>query len=250
MSTLEMLFNAGQKQRLSDAIPHRVSCRTYAAPLSSADWAALSYVAGRYTLPGARLQLLRVEESLFTGTLLSAGRVTGCQAVAAVIASSAVTRSKIHAGILGEAFCLEATALNLGTCWMTGTYKKKALPVSLQPGEAVLAIIALGHPAQGVIQPASRRRKPVERLCRSDPRLWPEELRRVARAVQMAPSAMNLQPWSMDHEGTRFLLDASDRAQLETGIALCHAEVILHTPHTWHFGSAWREPAAWCELNA
>lgn len=250
MSMLEKLFNAEQKHRLSDAIPHRVSCRAYAAPLSSGDWAALSYAAGRYVMPGARLQLLRVEESLFTGTLLSTGRVTGCRTVAAVIASSAVTRSKIHAGILGEAFCLEATAMGLGTCWMTGTYKKKALTAALQPGEAVLAIIAVGYPVPGVIQPAERRRKPVERLCRSDPRTWSEELRRVARAVQMAPSAMNMQPWAMDQQGARFLLDASDRAQLETGIALCHAELTLHTPHTWRFGSAWREPAAWCEVGA
>lgn len=93
MSALEKLFNAEQKHRLSDAIAHRTSCRTYADPLSTADWAALSFAAGRYVMPGAHLILTRVEESLFTGTLLTAGRVTGCRAVAVVIASSAVTRS-------------------------------------------------------------------------------------------------------------------------------------------------------------
>lgn len=249
MAALEKLFNAEQKQRLSDAISHRVSCRSYAAPLSAADWAALAYAAGRYTLPGARLCLLRVEETLFTGTLLTAGRITGCRAVAVVIASSTVTRSKVHAGICGEAFCLEATSMGLGTCWITGTYKKKQLTLPLQPGEAILGVIAVGHPAEGAIQPANRRRKPLERLCQSDPREWPEAARRVARAVQMAPSAMNLQPWSMDHSPTRFILDTSDRAQLELGIAMCHAELLLTLPHTWHFGSAWRDPAAWSELN-
>lgn len=250
MAALETLFNADQKHRLSDAIPRRVSCRAYADPLSAGDWAALSYIAGRYVMPGARLCLVRVDESLFTGTLLSTGRVTGCRAVAAVVASSAVTRSKVHAGILGEAFCLEATAMDLATCWMTGTYKKKQLTVTLQPGEAVLGVIAVGHPAEGAIQPGNRRRKPLERLCRGDIREWPEELRRAARAVQMAPSAMNLQPWTMDLEGARFILDASDRAQLDLGIAMCHAELLLTTPHTWRFGSAWREPAAWSEAIA
>ena len=166
-----------------------------------------------------------------------------------VIASSEVPHSKAHAGILGEAFCLEATAMGLGTCWMTGTYRKKLLVVSLQPGEAVLGVIAVGHPAEGAIQPANRRRKPLDKLCRGDIRQWPEELRRTARAVQMAPSALNLQPWEMSLEGARFMIDTSDRAQIDLGIALCHAELLLTTPHTWHFGSRWREPAAWTEAR-
>ena len=247
MAALEKLFNSDQKDRLGNAIAKRVSCRAYAAPLTAGDWAALAYAAGRYTMPGARLELARVDESLFTGTLLSAGRVTGCCACAAVIASSAVTRSKVHAGILGEAFTLEAVSLGLGCCWMTGTYKKKLLNVPLQPGEAVLGVIALGYPAEGAIQPGNRRRKPVERLCRSDIRTWPEELRRTARAVQMAPSAMNMQPWTMDLSGNRFILDVSERSQIDLGIALCHAEIMLHTPHTWHFAATWREPAAWTQ---
>ena len=250
MAALEKLFNAEQKHRLSDAVARRGSCRSYAAPLTALDWASLSYAAGRYQMPGARLHLLRVDESLFTGTLLSTGRVTGCTAAAAVIASSAVSRSKISAGILGEALCLEAASMGLGSCWMTGTYRKKQLSVPLHDGEAVLGMIALGRPAEGSIQPGNRRRKPLERLCRSDVRQWPEELRRAARAVQMAPSAMNLQPWSMDLNGSRFVIDASDRAQLDLGIAMCHAELLLHTPHVWRFGSTWREPAAWADSAA
>lgn len=249
MAELEKLFNAAQRDRLSNAIPKRVSCRAYTASPTAGDWAALCFTAGRYEMPGARLQLLRVDESLFTGTLLSTGRVTGCTAIAAVIASSAVPQSKVNAGILGEAFCLEATALGLGTCWMTGTYRRKLLTLPLQSGEAILGIIAVGYPADGAIQPGNRRRKPLERLCRGDIRQWPEELRKAARAVQMAPSAMNLQPWEMSLEGARFMLDASDRSQLDLGIALCHAELLLTTPHTWHFGSTRHEPAAWTEAH-
>lgn len=57
---------------------------------------------------------------------------------------------------------------------------------------------------------------------------------------------MNMQPWTMSigPEG-EFLLDASDRAQLDAGIALCHAELALETPHTWHFGTEKNQPMAW-----
>lgn len=246
MQSLDTLFTPAQRQRLSDAIPRRYACRAYAAPPSVADWAALSYAAERYALPGARLILMHVGEGLFTGTLLNMGRVTGCTAVAAVVASSAVANSRLHAGILGEALCLEAVAMDLGCCWISGTYRKKQLQAPLKPGEAVLAIIALGVPRQKDAQPP-RKRKPLEKLCEGDITLWPEELRQAAEAVRQAPSAMNLQPWTMKLGHYRFSFDAPDRAQLDLGIGLCHAELALREPHTWHFAQSRRDPAAWIE---
>lgn len=244
--TFDTLFTPEQRRRLSDAIPRRYACRAYAAPPGVADWAALSYAAERYALPGARLILLHVSESLFTGTLLNMGRVTGCAAVAAVVASSAVENSRVHAGILGEALCLEAVAMGLGCCWISGTYRKKQLRAPLKADEAVLAVIALGVPRQPDAQPP-RKRKPLEKLCVGDISLWPEELRQTAEAVRLAPSAMNLQPWAMKLGHYRFSFDAPDRAQLDLGIALCHAELTLRTAHTWHFRQSRRDPAAWIE---
>ena len=245
MKAFDTLFTPAQKARLGAAIPRRYACRSYAGEPTVADWAALSYAAERYALPGARLVLAHVSESLFTGTLLNMGRVTGCTVAAAVIASSQVARSRIHAGILGEALCLEATAMELGGCWISGTYRKKLLQLPLADGEAVLAIIALGVPKQ-MAQPP-RKRKPIERLCEGDHTLWPEELRRTAEAVRLAPSAMNMQPWTMKLGNYRFSFDAPDRAQLDLGIALCHAELTLSSPHTWHFRQSRRDPAAWIE---
>ena len=249
MPALERLFHPGDKDRLYPVIARRVSCRGFAAPLSTADWAAVSYLAGRYQLPGARLYLTRVEESLFTGTLLGPGRVTGCQAVAVVVASSSIPRARLHAGILGEALCLEAAAMNLASCWITGTYRKKQLSVPLQPGEAIMGVIALGHPAEGVLQPGNRRRKPLEKLCKGDVHAWPEELVRAARAVLMAPSALNLQPWEMTVALGRFCVDAGERAQLDLGIALCHAEIALRSSHAWRFAAVRKDPAAWAQLD-
>lgn len=247
--TLETMFNPVQKERLLAAVDRRYSCRAYAGEPSVADWGALAYAAQRYALPGARLALLRVSERLFTGMVLNMGRVTGCTAVAAVIASAQEKRSRIHAGILGEALCLEAAAMGLATCWIAGTYRRKALQVELQEGETVLAIIAIGVPEQPrtVI---NRRRKPLEKLCQGDISLWTEELRGAARAVQQAPSAMNLQPWTMKLESDRFLIDAPDRAQLDLGIALCHAELALTGDHTWHYSRRRSDPAAWIKAGS
>jgi len=247
--TLESLFNPAQRKRLCAAISKRASCRSYAGAPSPADWAALSYAAGRYELPGARLALMKVEEDFFTGTLLGMGRVSGCTTAAAVIASSAHPLSRIHAGVLGEAFVLEAVHLGLGACWVSGSYRKRLLDLKLEDGEAVLCVIAFGQPARGSFNAAFRRRKPIEKLCRGNIAAWPEELRQVAAAVQAAPSAMNMQPWQMALQGNCFFLLGSDRALTDLGIALCHAELALASPHTWHFGTEKGEPAAWAQAK-
>lgn len=244
MTTLEKLFNPAQRQRLYEAIPTRYSCRSYVGAPSTADWASLSYAAERFALPGARLFLHTVSPDIFTGIVLGYGKITGCTTIAVLAASIATPHSRIHAGILGEAFCLEATVLGLGTCWVAGTYKKKQLALPLAADETVLSIIAVGVPEKAT-PPDARKRKSLDRICKGDIRLWPQELRRVAEAVQIAPSAINLQPWEMELTADRFILNAPERQQLDLGIAVCHAELAMENPHTWHFGDGKREPLAW-----
>ena len=244
-ATLERLYPAQARPRLIDAIKLRTSCRAYAGAPDAAEYAALSYAMARYQLPGARLTLFPVAEGFFTGMLLGTRRITGCQLAAAVIITDEPL-SRIHAGILGESLVLEATAMGLGTCWATGSFKRKELQLPLMRHEAVLAVIAVGKPSAPLTPPASRHRKPPEHFCRGNYADWPEELADAAALVQAAPSAMNMQPWAL-HMGPQgeFVLDANDRAQLDAGIALCHAELALETPHVWHFGTDRNQPIAW-----
>lgn len=248
MPTLEKLYSLRGKERLTQAVDKRFSCRAFGQPLSLQDWSALSYIAGRYTLPGARLALLRVEEALFSGTLLSMNRVSGCTAVAVVVADQAIRNSRIHAGMLGESLCLEATALGIASCWITGSYRRKLLQLPLYGREAALGIIALGWPQNP--PPMTRRRKSLTGICTSDPLQWPEECLQAARLVQQAPSAMNLQPWMLSWEQGLLAVDCGERTLLDLGIALCHAELALRTPHTWQYAKTSREPAAFTHLNS
>lgn len=248
MITLDKLFTPAQRQRLYEAIPQRYSCRSYASAPSTQDWAALSYAAERYRLPGTRLFLHTVSPEIFTGIVLNYGRITGCTTIAVLAASIGEPRSRINAGILGEAFCLEAAAMGLGTCWVAGTYKRRQLSLPLQADETVLAIIAVGVPEKAA-PPDARKRKSLERICKGDFRLWPQELQRAAEAVQLAPSALNLQPWEMSLKDEKFILDAPGLQQVDLGIAVCHAELALTAPHEWHFGDGKREPLSWLMLK-
>ena len=245
LATLEALYPAHDRPRLTRAIGLRSSCRAYAGAPDGTDFAALSYCLGRYQLPGARLVLTPVAEDFFTAPMLGSKRITGCRMIAAVLCDG-TARGRIHAGIMGESLVLEATAMGLGTCWVSGSFRRKELRVALQAGETVLCVIALGRPASALTPPTSRRRKAPEHLCRGNFRDWPEELTRAVTYVQAAPSAMNMQPWTMSlGPAGEFILDAADRAQLDAGIALCHAELALETPHVWHFGTERHQPIAW-----
>ena len=244
-ATLERLYPAHRRAELIEAIKLRISCRSYTGAPNAAEYAAVSYALGRYQLPGARMTLFPVQEGFFTGMLLGTKRITGCQLAAAVIITDE-PHSRINAGILGESFVLEATAMGLGTCWVTGSFKRKELRLPRLQNETVLAVIAVGKPAMPLTPLTSRHRKAPEHFCRGNYANWPEELQDAAALVQAAPSAMNMQPWAL-YMGPKgeFVLDASDRAHLDAGIALCHAELALETPHIWHFGADRNQPVAW-----
>ncbi len=242
---LETLYPAHDKPRLIEAARLRSSCRSFCAPPDTAQYAALSYAVQRYALPGVRIELLPVPSTFFTSTLLGMKRITGCTMMAAVIIDD-TPLSRLHAGIVGESLALEATSLGLGSCWATGSFRRRELRVPVAPHEGVLCVIALGQPAEPLTVPASRPRKALDRICRGDLRTWPEMLLDAAELVRIAPSAMNMQPWMMSiGPENEFILDANDRAQLDAGIALCHAELALDVPHTWYFGRDKQQPIAW-----
>lgn len=236
--TLSTLIPAAQKERLAAAVRLRTSCREYAGAPSAEQTALLAYHAGRLALPGASLMLLPLPEDAFTN-------ITGCRMAAAVLIPGEGWRSRLHAGAIGEAFVLEATAMGLGTCWVGGSFRREAVRDVAAPGETLLALIAVGPPATPLTAPATRQRMAPEHLCQGNWRQWPEQLIRAATLVQQAPSGMNQQPWSLlIARGGGFAVDAPVHSALDAGIAILHAELALTTPHTWRFSDAPGAPLA------
>ncbi|MBQ8161339.1 MAG: hypothetical protein IJ083_11425 [Clostridia bacterium] len=237
----ELLLDASRQQRLKDAVPLRVSCQLFDGNAPRDLLPTLAYLCARMETEGVHLCLLPAEESLFSGTLLTFSRVSGCRCIVAVFAHTSVPLGRIAAGFSAEALCLECTSLGLGTCYMTGGYQKKQIQPYGKAGEELLCILAIGRPAEKG-QRYERRRKDLRQLCLSDPAQWPEEVRTAAELVRLAPSAMNLQPWKMDYIKDTFSIDSSERTQFDLGCALAHAEVGLHTRHAWTFSTEKNEP--------
>lgn len=243
-ATLSTLIPANQKERLAAAVRLRTSCRDYAGDLTPQQTAALAYHAGRYTLPGAEMTLLPLPEDVFTN-------ITGCRLAAAVMITGDSWLHRLNAGIIGEAFVLEAASMGLGACWVGGSYRRERILGLIPPGKTLLSLIAVGPSATPLITPATRPRMAPEQLCRGNWRAWPDQFIHAATLVQQAPSGMNQQPWTLlQTPGGDFALHAPLRSALDAGIALLHAELALLTPHAWRFSDAPGTPLAVAEALA
>jgi len=98
-----------------------------------------------------RIILVQKEvEEIFTGLLGSYGKISGALAYLAFVGQKNAPRIKEKIGYGGEAVILEATALELGSCWVSGTFEadKVKADLNLKEEEKLYAISPLGYPEE------------------------------------------------------------------------------------------------------
>jgi hypothetical protein len=223
------------------AVPSRRSRRAYDGTAPATDeMRALSRTAETFTpFPDARAVVVEAAPpSLFTGIIGSYGKVAGARSALVFIADATSSTADEHCGYTGEGLVLEAHALGLGTCWIGGSFSRAASRelVTLREGEVVRAVSPVGQPAPslsgaerllfGQARPKSRR--PLDVIapgCES----WPAWALEGVRAAQVAPSAMNRQPWRFRYENGSVVVSTSGAApglgRLDCGIAMLHFEL-------------------------
>jgi nitroreductase len=156
-------------------------------------------------------------------------------------------------GFLMEELILYLTEINLGTCWLGGTFKRSefASIVSLEKGETIPAVTPVGYPTDQrgfkdkLIRTlaGSRSRKNPEELFFEESCSNPLSLERAEgyenpiEMVRLAPSASNLQPWRILKDGCEFhflikrkrnydkAVKNIDLQRIDMGIAMCHFEL-------------------------
>ncbi len=154
-----------------------------------------------------------------------------------------------------EKLVLQATALGLGTCWLSGTFRRSsfARQIEITPEELLPAISPVGYPAgrkrfvEKLFKAGTRsdKRKPWEKLFIGSDGLLPlppEEagkFKEVLEEVRLAPSSGNLQPWRIirDEDGDFHLYlkgkregkrpeGRIDSQKIDMGIAMCHFDLV------------------------
>ena len=151
-----------------------------------------------------------------------------------------------------EKVILYAQSLGIGTTWIAGTMNRSAFEqaMALSDGEVMPCVSPVGYPAKKLSLREAMMRKGVKADSRLDfGELFFDgsfdqpltennagELAEVLRAVRLAPSAVNKQPWRVvvcggkahfyEKPGRGYVSgDGWDLQKIDMGIALCHYEL-------------------------
>jgi nitroreductase len=149
--------------------------------------------------------------------------------------------ARLDLGFVLEQMVVEASRLELGTCWITGSYdaERAGKAVELEAGEVAAAIIALGYPSQrgwgrlhtGAIRrlAGGHKRKPLKDIVFSD--RWAEPwsaddadpiLTSILDLARLAPSGVNRQPWRFIVRSHDIVLALTQPKPIDAGIVMAH----------------------------
>ena len=251
-------------QSLHKIVTRRYSCRTYLAKeLSHEDRLELeSYI---HNLPRPPFgNTVRLELTAASPENRAALKNLGTYGVIrnpAAFLTGAVEKGEKDLedfGFLVEQAILFATDMDLGTCWLGGTFSRSSFAEAIKPGddEILPAVVSVGYPAKKKsmmdamirFSAGSKRRKPWDelffdggfhaRLDLAGAGMYMDALEMVRRA----PSASNRQPWRVMRDGEglfHFYLERSpgyygrnkklfgmhDLQRVDMGIAMCHFQL-------------------------
>ena len=233
---------------LNEAIEARYSRRNYLPTSLDPEVAAqLQQLIARYSQDaGARIELVLDNGTAFEGLRRNYGMFKGVRHYLGLIHEKDDAASAERLGYYGELLVLHAVTLGLGTCWVSGTFDRKACPFSLSGSETILSTVVLGNVEQGesskekfIRNRVSRKRKPIEEMLSADTAA-PDWLLSGMRAVQLAPSASNRQPVLFSYEAGHLSAGTahgqSTSYALDLGIAKCNFEIGAGGG-TWSWGN-------------
>lgn len=218
------MFELKLEKSWYDAISKRSSVRKYTGAPDKEQLDRLGVLCRKLSWQGITVRM-------FKGPGLKG--IKGTDVYAVVVAKKNVPMEL--EGFMGEALVLEATSMGLGTCWLGSMFYPEIINrnVNLQNDEVVHCVIALGKCDMPAFAP---KRKDVVKLCgKTEEELaalgvWQKE---AVLAARLAPSAMNLQPWTIEADKAGVsILEANTLikkyAPLDRGIAMLHAAVGAH----------------------
>jgi nitroreductase len=194
--------------------------------------------------PNVRAELVtEAPDTVFKGAIGPYGKVKGASAFISFIGNIESMYVQEQTGYIGEGIILEATALNLNTCWVGGFFRRKVVKSLIRIGnnESIIAVTPIGYATNshsleerlmtgfGFTHRRRRLSNLVTGLKESD---WPEWTMLALKAARLAPSAINRQPWRFHVEPDSITVSVNKlkreyglSKRLCCGIAMLHIEV-------------------------
>ncbi|MDO4481990.1 MAG: nitroreductase family protein [Bacillota bacterium] len=147
---------------------------------------------------GLHIQLVTNEPKAFGGIMGRSGKFSGVTDYIAMVGKNDENLEE-KCGYYGERLVLKAQQLGLNTCWAALSYSKGKAAVSVEEGEKLCLVIAVGY---GSSQGVPHKSKSVTEVTRAEGQV-PEWFIKGAEAALLAPTAVNQQKFSFELNGSR-----------------------------------------------
>lgn len=223
-----------------DSVKYRTSRRTYIdEPLKRKDINKVKELISRINEEsGLNFQFIEDCSKLFKGFSASYGMIKGLSSCIALVGSSKIDNYKTKVGYYGEMLVLEATSMNLGTCWIGGTYDKNECKkyIEINQYEELMCVIAIGEVSQDksvrekLISKMNKGKKSFDQvLLEKDIELLPSWIKEGIDFVTKAPSALNKQPvgYSLSENVVKAYTTSEKYGyeDIDLGISMLHFEI-------------------------
>lgn len=225
-----------------EAVQLRRSRRTYnRKPIHDELKASiLTLVAEVNAESGLSIQVVFNHPEWFGGFLKTYGLLSGVEHFLVMAGPSGQAHLEEKIGFYGERLVLELTKLDLGTCWVGGSFDHAKVGALVMPSDTLIAVIAFGFvdvsPSikESIVRGALFRKKPdlrkfVETDGSEEP--WFHE---GVRLASLAPSAVHLQPFRFHcQNGVVSIRQTANTpfATVDLGIAKYHFELAVQSGH-------------------
>lgn len=180
---------------------------------------------------GLHIQLVTDEPRAFDGFMAHYGKFSGVTNYFALVGPKGPELDE-KCGYYGERLVLKAQQLGLNTCWVAMSYSKVKTAYTVNSGEKLCVVIALGY---GKTQGVPHKSNPAaEVMSVSGP--VPEWFQKGIEAALLAPTAMNQQKFVFSLSGDKVSVKPGlgFYSKVDMGIARYHFELGAGTEHfTW-----------------
>lgn len=180
---------------------------------------------------GLHIQLVTGEPKAFDSFMAHYGKFSGVTNYIALVGPKGEKLDET-CGYYGQRLVLKAQMLGLNTCWVAMTYKKIPGAFTVDPGEKLTVVLALGYGATQGTAHTGKTAQQVSNLTAESP-AW---FRSGVEAALLAPTAMNQQKFHLSCQDGKVTAKAGlgFYSKIDLGIVKYHFELGAGKEHiTW-----------------
>ncbi len=170
----------------------------------------------------SHVQMIYGDPTCFDSFIAHYGKFDGVQNYIALVARKQEGAME-RLGYIGEELVLTAQKMGLNTCWVAGSFNRRACKAKLEPDQKLYAVIAIGY---GMTRGKASKSKDFDAVSKTRRQEAADWYIRGVEAALLAPTAMNQQKFVFEQakEKARLSTRLGFFTKLDKGIVRYHFE--------------------------